>query len=117
MCLFLCNHHVLPAPLKETMRLAFNTIFTGPREIQFIYNAGGSIQVLQVKTPDHLDNNVWHTVLAERNRKEARFTIDDFRPTYISESPSTFRDFYLTSDMVIGKCLLKDPKCNAHCSM
>ena len=72
-----------------------------PREIAFRYAAVAGVDVISIMTPFDLNDNEWHTVQIERNRKEARLNIDA-----ISEgSPEdlhAYRPFIFTSNLTIG---------------
>ena len=47
-------------------------------EINFSYNSGKGVQVLNIVTPYDLNDRNWHLVQIERNRKESVLTLDRF---------------------------------------
>ncbi|KAH3699242.1 hypothetical protein DPMN_074198 [Dreissena polymorpha] len=53
--------------------------------IQFRYNVGNGIQVLEYKTINGLDNDIWHTVHVERNRKQTWLRVDNFPEVVFNE--------------------------------
>ena len=48
-------------------------------QVQFEWAAGKGDQSLTVETSYRLDDNTWHSVLIEKNRKEAMVVIDGAR--------------------------------------
>ena len=54
--------------------------------IQFEWAAGKGDQSLTVETVNRLDDNQWHSVLIEKNRKEAVVIIDGAQKTEVSVS-------------------------------
>lgn len=45
------------------------------RTIQFSYSSGSGLQQVSVEAPARLNNDEWHSVLVEKNKKEARLVI------------------------------------------
>ncbi|XP_043289273.1 neurexin-4 isoform X1 [Venturia canescens] len=77
------------------------SIVTGDK-IQFKYQAGDGSNTVSVQTSYPLDDDRWHTVSVERNRKEARIVIDGALKNQILEPPGPVRALHLTSDFVVG---------------
>ncbi|XP_014671495.1 PREDICTED: neurexin-4-like, partial [Priapulus caudatus] len=77
---------------------------TGARSLQLQYNAGGAMQILQVKVAPalRLDDDAWHAVQMERNGRQAKVVVDGGKPTAIAEAAAIFRELELTSDLTIG---------------
>lgn len=76
----------------------------GGDQIQFNYYAGNGPMSLTVKSVK-LNDNRWHSVLVERNRKEAQVVVDGSLNTKIKEPIGISRAIYLTSDLVVGATL------------
>ncbi len=72
-----------------------------PREIAFRYSAGSGVEVISIATPFDLNDNEWHTVRIERNRKEARLNIDSISAGN-PEDLSAYRPFMFTSNLTVG---------------
>lgn len=72
-----------------------------PREIAFRYSAGSGVEVISIATPFDLNDNEWHTVQIERNRKEARMNIDSISAGN-PEDLLAYRPFMFTSNLTIG---------------
>jgi contactin associated protein-like 2 len=70
--------------------------------IQFEFSAGKGIQGVTVETSYRLDDNRWHSVLIEKNRKEAMVVIDGAQKTQVPEPAGPVRPFKLTSPLYIG---------------
>ncbi|KAF6207362.1 hypothetical protein GE061_018603 [Apolygus lucorum] len=75
---------------------------TGGDTLQFTYEAGGGRLGATVETSYRLADDNWHTVLIERNRKEARIVLDGSSKSLIRESQGPVRALHLTSPLVIG---------------
>jgi len=56
------------------------------RVVVFRYDVGNGIQLLRVEASSDLNDNNWHTVQMERNRKQARLKVDDNTPVTRAES-------------------------------
>ncbi|XP_065359085.1 neurexin-4 isoform X1 [Calliphora vicina] len=74
----------------------------GGNKLQFQYQAGSGPLGVNVHTSYHLNDNKWHTVSVERNRKEARLVVDGSIKAEVREPPGPVRALHLTSDLVIG---------------
>ena len=48
---------------------------TGARTIQFSYSTGSSSREVLVEAASRLNDNEWHSILVEKNKKEARLVI------------------------------------------
>ncbi len=72
-----------------------------PREIAFRYSAGSGAKVISITATFDLNDNEWHTVQIERNRKEARLSIDSLSAAN-PEDQQSFRPFRFTSNLTIG---------------
>ncbi|KFM64432.1 Neurexin-4, partial [Stegodyphus mimosarum] len=71
-------------------------------QIQFQYHAGNGPLGVSVETSYKLNDNNWHSVLVERNRKEARVVVDGSLSGEVRERAGPVRALYLTSKLVIG---------------
>lgn len=71
--------------------------------IQFRWNVGNGIQVLEYRTINTLNNDIWHTVHVERNRKQAWLRVDNF-PEEIRNEPQDeiTRLMELTKPLTVG---------------
>lgn len=74
----------------------------GGKKLQFQYQAGSGPLGVNVETNYHLNDNAWHTVSVERNRKEARLVVDGALKAEVREPPGPVRALFLTSHLVIG---------------
>uniref|UniRef100_A0A1A9W560 Neurexin-4 n=1 Tax=Glossina brevipalpis TaxID=37001 RepID=A0A1A9W560_9MUSC len=74
----------------------------GGNKVQFQYQAGSGPLGVNVGTSYRLNDNVWHTVSVERNRKEARLVVDGSIKAEVREPPGPVRALHLTSDLVLG---------------
>ncbi|CAD7082270.1 unnamed protein product [Hermetia illucens] len=74
----------------------------GGKKLQFEYQAGSGPLGVNVETSYHLNDNNWHTVSVERNRKEARLVVDGSLKAGVREPPGPVRALHLTSHLVIG---------------
>ncbi|KAG4070327.1 hypothetical protein HA402_006469 [Bradysia odoriphaga] len=72
------------------------------KKLQFQYQAGSGPLGVNVETSYHLNDNEWHSVSVERNRKEARLVVDGALKAEVREPPGPVRALYLTSELVIG---------------
>jgi len=77
-------------------------ILTGGDQLQFQYHAGSGPLGVNVETSYRLADNNWHSVLVERNRKEARIVVDGALKATVREPPGPVRALHLTSDLTIG---------------
>jgi len=79
------------------VRLVFGNI------IQFRFDVGNGIQTLEKMTAYPLNDDNWHTVHVERNRKQARLRVDLQAPITLDEpTDQEFRTLNLNSPLVIG---------------
>ncbi|KAL4229221.1 biological adhesion [Mactra antiquata] len=71
--------------------------------IQFRYNVGNGIQVLEYRTINGLNNDFWHTVHVERNSKQAWLRVDNF-PEVVRNEPQDeiTRLLDLTKPLFVG---------------
>ncbi|XP_050739952.1 neurexin-4-like isoform X2 [Eriocheir sinensis] len=74
----------------------------GGLELQFQYQAGAGPMGVSVETSYVLNDDKWHSVLVERNRKEARMIIDGGRKSVMGEPRGPVRAIHLESDFVVG---------------
>lgn len=77
------------------------SIISGSK-LQFQYQAGSGPLGVNVETSYHLNDNNWHSVSVERNRKEARLVVDGALKAEVREPPGPVRALYLTSEFVLG---------------
>lgn len=68
----------------------------------FNYQAGSGPLGVNIEATNRLADNNWHTVLIERNRKEARIVVDGALKAEVREPPGPVRALHLTSPLVIG---------------
>ncbi|XP_046386690.1 neurexin-4 isoform X1 [Ischnura elegans] len=71
-------------------------------QLQFQYMAGAGPLGVSVETSYSLADDNWHSVLVERNRKEARMVVDGALKAEVMEPPGPVRALHLTSDLVVG---------------
>lgn len=71
--------------------------------LQFQYQAGYGPMGVTIETAYVLNDDTWHTVLVERNRKEARMIVDSGRKATVKEPPGPVRALHLTSDFFVGR--------------
>ncbi|XP_042220113.1 neurexin-4-like isoform X3 [Homarus americanus] len=74
----------------------------GGMQLQFQYQAGSGPMSVSVETAYVLNDDLWHTVVVERNRKESRMIIDGGRKAVMKEPAGPVRAIYLDSDFVVG---------------
>ncbi|KAK2720944.1 neurexin-4-like isoform X1 [Artemia franciscana] len=70
-------------------------------KIQFQYQVGGGPMAVTVDTSNKLSDNNWHSIMIERNRKEAKLTVDALKST-VTEPLGPARPIILTSHFVLG---------------
>ncbi|KAL7060882.1 hypothetical protein AAHC03_010101 [Spirometra sp. Aus1] len=70
---------------------------------RFAFNVGNGLQVLEVVTAYWLNNNQWHVVRLERNRKESRLIVDS-NPARILVEPEerSFQRFDFDQPLFVG---------------
>ena len=77
------------------------SLITG-NKVQFEYSAGKGPQGVTVETSYRLDDNQWHSILVERNRKEAMVVVDGARKGQVKEPYGPVRPMVLNSKLFIG---------------
>jgi contactin associated protein-like 2 len=77
----------------------------GGKKLQFQYQAGSGPLGVNVETSYQLNDNEWHSVSVERNRKEARLVVDGALRAEVREPAGPVRALYLTSELSIGSTL------------
>ena len=70
--------------------------------IQFEFEAGKGQQGLTVETSYRLDDDKWHSVLIEKNRKEAMVVVDGAQKGKVKEPIGPVRPFKMTSSLYVG---------------
>ena len=74
--------------------------------IHFRFDVGNGIQTLEMTTAYPMNDDQWHTVHIERNRKQAMLRVDQQAAEKLNEpTDQGFRTLDLTSPLVIGKWL------------
>ncbi|XP_071513053.1 neurexin-4 isoform X1 [Panulirus ornatus] len=74
----------------------------GGMQLQFQYQAGSGPMSVSVETAYMLNDDEWHTVVVERNRKEARMIVDGAQKAELKEPAGPVRALHLESDFVVG---------------
>ncbi|GAB6032060.1 hypothetical protein CHUAL_010426 [Chamberlinius hualienensis] len=74
----------------------------GGDQIQFTYYSGNGPLGVSAETLIKLNDNRWHSVLIERNRKEASVVVDGSIKNTVREPIGASRAIYLTSEFVVG---------------
>ncbi|XP_074114384.1 neurexin-4 isoform X3 [Cotesia typhae] len=82
----------------DSIRISINS----GKQIQFQYKAGDGYRTVSVQTSNTLNDDNWHSVSVERNRKEAKITLDGALKNEIPEPAGPVRALHLTSQFVIG---------------
>ena len=77
------------------------SIITG-NHIQLEYESGKGQQGVTVETAYRLDDDAWHSVLVERNRKEAMVVVDGARKGQIKEPIGPVRPMLLDQKLYVG---------------
>ncbi|ROT65425.1 Neurexin-4 [Penaeus vannamei] len=77
----------------------------GGMQLQFQYQAGAGPMSVSVETAYVLNDDKWHSVLVERNRKEARMIVDGGGKAVLKEPSGPVRAIHLESDFVVGATL------------
>lgn len=77
-------------------------IIVGGMKLLFEYQAGTGTQKVYVETAYKLNDDNWHSVSVERNRKEARLVVDGSIRAEVREPPGPVRALSLTSELVVG---------------
>ena len=66
-------------------------------QTMFLYFTG-----VRVETAYRLDDDKWHSVLVEKNRKEAMVVIDGARKGHVKETRGPVRPMILDSGLFVG---------------
>lgn len=61
--------------------------------------------MVSYKSPSPLNDDTWHTVHVEKNRKQAWMKIDDYPGKATSEDADLIRQLDLTSPLTVGELL------------
>ncbi|KAI5723877.1 hypothetical protein M8J76_012129 [Diaphorina citri] len=70
--------------------------------LHFLYQAGSGPLGVSVETSYKLNDDKWHSVSVERNRKEGRIVVDGALKSEVREPEGPVRALHLTSELVIG---------------
>ena len=70
--------------------------------MQFRYDKGSGVTVLAFKSPSPLNDDRWHTVHVEINRKQAWIKVDDYPDKSLSEDADLVRNLDLSGPLVVG---------------
>ncbi len=70
--------------------------------VQFEYESGKGQQGVTVETSYRLDDDTWHSVLVERNRKEAMVVVDGARKGQVKEPLGPVRPMLLDRNLYVG---------------
>ncbi|GFN94779.1 neurexin-4 [Plakobranchus ocellatus] len=70
--------------------------------IQFRYDVGNGVSVLSFKSPSPLNDDTWHTIHVEKNRKQAWMKLDDYTGTVLNEDADLIRQLDLTEALYVG---------------
>ncbi|KAK7092596.1 neurexin-4-like isoform X2 [Littorina saxatilis] len=70
--------------------------------IQFRYDVGNGVNVLPFRSPAPLNDDRWHTIHIEKNRKQAWMRIDDFTEVTKNEDADLIRLLDLKTPLFIG---------------
>ena len=70
--------------------------------IQFEYESGKGQQGVTVETAYRLDDDTWHSVLVERNRKEAMVVVDGAMKGHVKEPRGPVRPMLLDNNLYVG---------------
>lgn len=78
-------------------------VLISPTELQFMFDAGNGPKSLSIHITRPLNDNQWHSVLIERNRKESRLRIDGSFSADLESPESSYRAFRLGdhADLVV----------------
>ena len=70
--------------------------------IQFRYDVGNGVAVLAFKSPSPLNDDRWHTIHVEKNRKESWIKVDDYPESTLSEDADLVRELDLSTPLYVG---------------
>ena len=76
---------------------------TGGNAIQLEYRVGSVPSSVTVEVSSRLNDDRWHSVLVERNRKEARVLLDNSLLKRTLEPDGPVRAMKLTSKLIVGE--------------
>ncbi len=81
-----------------------DSVFPVGNSLHFRFDVGNGIQTLEKTTAYPLNDDQWHTVHVERNRKQAMLKVDQQAPITLDEpTDQGFRALNLNSPLVIGR--------------
>lgn len=73
------------------------------KSMQFQFSAGSGPKTVTIESSFRLNDNHWHSVLIEWNKKEARLIIDSKLTSEVKTSTTgPIRPLHLTSDLIVG---------------
>ena len=75
---------------------------TSGKVVQFSFSAGAGPKSVTIESSYRLNDNNWHSVMIERNKKEARLIVDNKLTSEVKQSGGPIRAIQLTSNLVIG---------------
>lgn len=84
--------------LHDNMKLSL----INEKSIQFIFSNGRDNQPLTVEAPYRLNDNNWHSILIERNKKEARLVVDGQISTNMATRLTSSRGLPISSHLFVG---------------
>jgi len=70
--------------------------------IQFRYDVGNGVTVLAFKSPSPLNDDRWHTIHVEKNRKQAWIKVDDYPDKSLQEDADLVRELDLSTPLYVG---------------
>lgn len=70
--------------------------------MQFRYDVGNGVSVLSFRSPAPLNDDRWHTIHVEKNRKQSWMRVDDFTEVYLNEDADLIRLLDLKTPLFIG---------------
>jgi contactin associated protein-like 2 len=71
--------------------------------VRFAFNVGNGLQILEQVTANWLNDDRWHTVRIERNRKNSRLQVDD-QESVVYQEPTdrAFQPFAFDTELYLG---------------
>lgn len=72
------------------------------KAIQFSFSNGREVQPLTVEAPYRLNDNNWHSISIERNKKEAKLVVDGQISTHVVARQTTGRTSASTTHLFVG---------------
>lgn len=70
--------------------------------MQLEYRVGSIPLSVTVEVSGRLNDDTWHSVLVERNRKQARLLVDNALRSEVDEPAGPVRSIQLSSKLVVG---------------